>query len=176
MDRRVRVRLYATEAAARLGAAGFDASSDASLRFDGLATIEDGVARFSGYEPGTYAMWIDPLSAYAPLVLPRVELSSGPTDLGALEFSPGSTLRIRLLVAEGSTPPRASAYVFHKETQVTRRVRNQAPQEPLDEIVVCGIGAGEYVVGIEVRMTNTSFNERIRFDGRSEVTVDLDVR
>ena len=87
---------------------------------------------FGGFEPGTFTLWIDTGST-APLVLRGVVLGEGVTDLGALETSPGTTVRVRVKTKEGTAAPRLSVWAVHQgepglpaRHELARRPRRRA--------------------------------------------------
>jgi hypothetical protein len=141
---------------------------------DFYALIENGRARFGGFDPGTWTVWIDPRSGYAPATLRDVELRAGAQDLPDPGFRVGSSLRIRVLVAEGTSVPRLSASGFREVEPAYYRHMNSDGES---EVVLPGFGPGTFRVRYSAFMTERGTVEReLVFDGKTDVTVDLDLR
>ena len=136
--------------------------------------IKDGVATFSGYEPGTWTLWID-IPGFAPKVLQSANLSKGGDDFGTLQFSEGTLLRIRVVTKGDETPPRIIAMA--KRVGEPAYARSQIAQE--QEILVRGLGKGTFHVQagpMEGGGMAAPLDETIEVDGSSEKTLTLDLR
>lgn len=139
------------------------------------APLVDGVLRFSGVPRGRATLWIDPGQEFAPLVLENVEIGAGITDLGAREFSRGSSLRLRLSVKQGEVAPRI--YVHARRTQAPTLDR-QLNSDGEAEVVLSGLEAGSYAVTHDAIMnaTRRPAERQIEFDGVSDVVITIDPR
>lgn len=135
------------------------------------APVVGDVARFSGLEHGTWTLWMDSRYALAPAVARGVVVGAGITRVEP-EVTPGSSLRVRVLHAPGTTVPHVYVSAHKKAEPALLRDVNADGE---DLVVVSGLGAGSY----SVRM---SLDERepvertIEFDGQTDVDIDFDVR
>jgi hypothetical protein len=125
--------------------------------------------RFGGFEPGRYAVWIDP-GFGAPLVLPDVELRDGANDLGELRAPRGSSVRVKVTWAADASPRMVHVVVTRAETPTYSRTRmsNDA------EIVVDGLGPGRFEVKINAQGLSIQDATRrtVDLDGERDVVVD----
>lgn len=137
------------------------------------AVIEGQTARFGGFEPGTWTVWMD-VAPFAPLVLEGVTLGSGETDLGAVAFSEGSSIRVVVLVKEGQAVPRVNVWA-HREGEEPAYYRGTEGQTP--EFRLSGLGPGRFRVDAGPTMGGPKrVSETVDVDGSHEATVTLDLR
>jgi hypothetical protein len=139
-------------------------------------TAVDGTETFSfgGHAPGRYTVWIDLGDPTPPLVLRRVDLRAGVTDLGTRPAPPGGSVRVRVLVPDGQAMP-AIRVEAHRTTEPSYERHEEARTG--DDVVVHGLGPGRF------RVTATFHGERrprldetIESDGASEIVLTLDLR
>ncbi len=78
---------------------------DGKAVYDLEGRCEGGLLTFGGYEPGRYKIWLDTPS-HAPLTLGTRFLGRGLTDLGRAALLKGASVRVRVLVPDGQSPPR----------------------------------------------------------------------
>ncbi len=139
------------------------------------AVIEGTTARFGGYEPGTWTVWMD-VAPFAPVVLKDVVLGAGETDLGSVAFSEGSSIRVTVLVKAGQAFPRVNVWATREgeEPGYHRGADGQSA-----EIRLSGFGPGRFrVTGSPTMAMGTSvrLSEVVEVDGVHEATLTLDLR
>lgn len=138
------------------------------------APLVDGALRFGGIRPGRWTIWIDPGGELAPRTLEGVELGAGINTLGAIEFSRGSTLRMKLQVAEGASPPRIYAYAEHVGPPSYDRQINSKGEAVVE---LAGLGPGKFEVRFDSIMQSRGGTKRsIECDGIHDVELDVDLR
>ncbi len=135
------------------------------------ALVIDGVARFSGLPHGAWTLWIDPNDSTAPIIVRDVVVGEGIT-LVDVAPAKGSTLRVRILHSEGVVIPHVYAVVRRKTEPITIRGRYSRGE---DVLVVTGIEAGEFEVGLE-GPDGREHLRTITFDGRTDVEIEFDAR
>ena len=137
---------------------------------------------FGGFEPGTFTLWIDTGST-APVVRRGVVLGEGVTDLGALETSPGTTVRVRVKTKEGTAAPRLSVWAVHQGEPAYQRGTNSRGGP--EDVLVTGLGAGRFRVtaapimgalGVGGDGRGLRIDQVLEVDGTGEVVLDLDLR
>jgi hypothetical protein len=134
------------------------------------AAVLDGVARSGELAPGTWNLWVDAGDDWAPLLLERVRIDERGATLSPLQFTHGSSLRVRVLTPEGASPPRLFVSAMHSsEPKFWRSVNSNGESE----VVVRGLSAGRYSVSVNAIMGDHSRPAReLEFDGVGEVTID----
>jgi len=138
-----------------------------------FAPVEEGVARFGGFEPGRYTVWVDPETGYAPAVLHDVELDAGSSEL-AVPFSPGSAIRVQVLAKEGNAPPRIVLTGFREEEPSYHRHLNSRGEE---EVVLEGFGPGLFRVRYFAMVSGGERHETtVSLDGATDALLVLDLR
>ena len=136
------------------------------------AAIVDGVARFA-VPRGTWTLWIDAGEDFAPLELRDVAVDDV-TLLEPATFEPGSAVRVRLLVSPGEAAPRIYVSASHEGLPASFRSRNSRGET---EVVLAGLGPGRFRVAAMATMAKQRLPEReVELDGRSELTLDFDLR
>ncbi|MEW6741784.1 MAG: sigma-70 family RNA polymerase sigma factor [Planctomycetota bacterium] len=146
--------------------------------------LKGATCRFGAFAAGSYTLWIDPGRAYAPLLLKEVWLGEGRTDLGEIEFKPGSTVHIRVLVAEGATLPRLSGWLlaldapsYSRHTLMDGTSKNGLSGEGPRELQVPGLSRGRFRIVVVREIDEKMLMDReIAVDGSSDLTFDLDLR
>jgi len=138
------------------------------------APIVDDVGRFGGLPPGTWTLWIDPETDYAPVTLRDVRVEPGVTTLAEPEFGPGSTLRVRVLVPEGQDVPRIYAGARKLDEPVIHRLLNS---EGETVVLLPGLDAGRYAVTLSTIMELGQHpSQELEVDGVTDVELELDLR
>jgi hypothetical protein len=137
-------------------------------------TLTPGAARFGGFTPGTYAVWID-FPPFAPRTLDSVALGAGRTDLGPVALEAGSSIRVRVVAREGTPAP-----------EVWGRATRKGDPEYDRELVTTGgdslfrgLGPGTFDVAFSWEGPDGESREAERVvvvDGRTDSVLDLDVR
>jgi len=140
-----------------------------------FAPIEDGIARFGGFEPGTWTLWIDPRSEYAPVTLEGIELHAGAQELSSIEFRKGSSIRVRVLVPEGTNAPRILLGGRPEgDGPLYQRYLNSNGES---EVVLPGFGPGTFRVWYRsMNEAGEMHDEIVALDGEHDLTFDLDLR
>lgn len=136
------------------------------------APIVDGRARFAAPR-GRWTFWIDPTADFAPFVLRGIAVD-GRTELDAPALDAGSSLRVHLLVPEGSAPPRIGLFAFAQgEPSYTRGLNSRGEAE----VVLAGLGAGRFRVSMGTVMAHGDTQQReLELDGKSDRELELDLR
>ncbi len=99
--------------------------SEHALELDGAR------ARFGGFEPGTYTLWID-APPRAPLVRRGVVLGAGETDLGELRTEPGLSVRVTVIPADGQPAPTINVSAYREEApKLFRTINVQDASKPV---------------------------------------------
>lgn len=170
--RELRLPIANVELLARshLRIAAFEAGAESGPTRWLHATVLDGVARSGELTPGTWDLWVDAGDDWAPLRLERVRIDDGGAALEPLQFTHGSSLRVRVLTPEGASPPRLYVSAMHSsEPKFWRSVNSNG--EP--EVVLRGLCAGRFSVSVNAIMGDHSRPAReLEFDGVGEVTID----
>lgn len=149
----------------------FDGVVDADPVGEFSASIDAGRARFGGFAPGRYTLWIDPASEFQPLVLADVALGESETDLGAQSFSRGSSIRFRIAVPAGQSPPRISAWAWSLGRPEYRRGLNSEGEA---EVVLSGFGAGTFQLSYGPVMGASAQERRpLTLDGEHDELIEL---
>lgn len=126
---------------------------------------------FGGFEPGTYAVWID-ADPFAPLVLPLRVLGEGTTDLGEVSGSDGASVVLELLLPAGQAAPRAYGWAEHAgEPAYQRRVNWQGPRA-----VLTGLGPGRHRITVGSMGGGLHHVETIEIAEGEERTITIDQR
>ena len=134
------------------------------------ATVTDGVARSGELGPGTWNLWVDAGDDWAPLRLERVRIDERGATLEPLQFTHGSSLRVRVLTPEGASPPRLFVSAMHSSEPKFWRSLNSNGES---EVVLRGLCAGRFSVSVNAIMGDHSRPAReLEFDGVGEVTID----
>lgn len=155
----------------RIGRYAADSKTDGPPIAWHQAAQEDGKLRCS-LPSGTWTLWIDPDSEFAPLTLSNVKID-GTTTLPAAEFRTGSTLRVKLLVKPGSDPPRIYARALRDTEPAIQRQRNSGGEaEPL----LTGLGPGRYSVSLAMAGSFDRVEREIEVDGSNTVELVMDLR
>ncbi len=151
--------------------AAFPATSESAAPRWIYAQTVDGVARTAELEPGAWKLWIDVAAHLAPLVLERVELDDGVTALEPLSFSTGSSLRVKVRVEEGQSPPRIYVSATSLgEPKYWRDINSNGEAE----VVLSGLSAGRYSVNVSLISGGPrSAPREIEVDGLNEVALDF---
>jgi hypothetical protein len=151
--------------------AAFPATSENAAPRWIYAKVVDGVARTAELEPGAWKLWIDVAAHLAPLVIERIELDDGVTTLEPLAFSAGSSLRVRIRVEEGQSPPRIYAIATSLgEPKYWRDVNSGGEAE----VVLPGLSAGRYSVNVStISALSRAAPREIEVDGVNDVTLDF---
>jgi len=138
-----------------------------------MGTLDRAAERieFGGFAPGTYAVWVDTLTA-APLVLENVELADSDADLGTHAPRAGSTLRIHVQVKEGQSPPRMHLTASRLDAPTYMRHVDASGST----IVLSGIGPGRFQVTGAFYTGTGRFDEEITFDGENDVERTIEAR
>jgi|GEM_PF-4562656 len=93
--------------------------------------LEGPRARFGGFKPGTYTLWID-APPHAPLVRRSVVLGAGETDLGEFKADVGLSVRVTLLPADGQPAPKINVGVYREDApKLSRSVNVQDASQPV---------------------------------------------
>jgi hypothetical protein len=136
------------------------------------AVLDSGVLTFGNFEPGTYAMLLD-VPPFAPAVVRDVRLGDGTSELGAVVLGEGARVRVRVLVRDGSKPPRVAIFAHRlDEPRYWRGMNSSGEAEP----VLAGLGAGRFRVQVEPVLAPGRIDREIALDGAGEVVLDLDLR
>jgi len=135
------------------------------------AHVADGVARFSGLPRGTWTLWIDPEHRFAPIVARDVSVGAGITRVD-LKPSLGSTLRVRLLHAEGTETPHFYVSAKRKNEPMLIRSINSRGE---DLVVLSGLDSGTYHVGLS-KIGTVPVERTLEFDGQSDIEIEFDLR
>ncbi len=138
------------------------------------AVLADGALRCS-LPRGRWTLLIDPGSQFQPLVLPDVEIE-GPTELPPAQFTTGSTLRLRLLLPEGSSAPRLYLKATRQQAPVYDRSINSPGEE---EVLLTGLGPGRYDLKALQMMGGVPTikpNWQVEVDGINDLELELDLR
>ena len=130
-------------------------------------------ARFGGYRPGRYTLWID-VAHKVPVVLRDVELGAGETDLGTVPVDVGSRLRVHLLVTEGQAVPRVA--VFARSLDRRPSYQRTAHGAGGKEMVVSGLGAGRFDVVVSRQDASSIFRRTVVADGENDLDLTVDLR
>jgi hypothetical protein len=134
------------------------------------ATVTDGVARSGELGPGTWNLWVDAGDDWAPLRLERVRIDERGATLEPLQFTHGSSLRVRVLTPDGASPPRLFVSAMHSSEPKFWRSLNSNGES---EVVLRGLCAGRFSVSVNAIMGDHSRPAReLEFDGVGEVTID----
>jgi len=150
--------------------AAFDAGADLGPTRWLHATVTDGVARSGELAPGTWDLWVDAGDDWAPLRRERVRIDDGGAALEPLQFTHGSSLRVRVLTPEGASPPRLFVSAMHSSEPKFWRSLNSNGES---EVVLRGLCAGRFSVSVNAIMGDLSRPAReLEFDGVGEVTID----
>ena len=128
-------------------------------------------ATFGGFEPGTYTLWLD-ATAGAPLVLRNVELGDEDVDLGEHELPAGSALVLRILVKAGQSPPR----MHLSANRVGEPSYSRHTDATGETIRLTGLDAGTFHVRGAFYAGTGGIDERITFDGTTDVERTIDLR
>jgi len=161
----VRVLLYRDHARAELGS-------------EHVAERSEGRARFGGFVPGTYTLWIDLDGQFAPLVLNDVVLGEERTDLGGVPFTAGSAVRVILRPQSGASPPRIFVSAFSEETAVdgSALYNRQLNSRGEAEVVLAGLGAGTFSVRVGSIGAGDLMPIRvITLDGQRDEVIEIDL-
>src|SRR5262249_28656178 len=137
------------------------------------AFLHDGAMRFVAPEPATYALWLDPGSARAPVV--RKETLAGlDADLGEVEFGPGSTLHAVMHARPGASVPRIYLFVVALDGPKYDRQMNSNGES---EAIVTGLGAGRFEVSVGSIMDSAVlYHGTIEVDGVNDATIPIDLK
>jgi hypothetical protein len=136
------------------------------------AAVADGVARFGGYVPGTWTLFLD-APGRSPALLPDVVLRDGLTDLGAVSFPAGGSVRVDVHVKEGQAPPTLSVVARSKlgpEHWREAHARNES------SVVLRGLGKTRYEVRVESGAGEIHLKKLLDCDGVGETVLTLDLR
>ena len=133
------------------------------------ATAEEVV--FGGFEPGTYTVWIDTLTA-APLVLHNVKLTDANIDLGTHNVSVGSRLLIHVKVKEGQSPSRMHLWA----TPVDQPAYTRGTDATGETVILSGLGKGRFRVSGGFYAGTGGIQEEIEFDGKNDIERTIDLR
>ena len=137
------------------------------------APLIDGTIRCA-IPAGRWTLWVDPGREFAPLVLNHVAID-GSTRIEEAKFSSGSTLRISVLVPEGTDTPRI--YVSAKSSGVPQLLRslNSDGESP---VLLSGLEAGRYTLYMGAVMGDLERppTREIEVDGVSDLDLELDLR
>jgi hypothetical protein len=136
-----------------------------------IAPLVDGSARFGGIEPGRWTLWIDPMRDFAPLVIEDVEIAEGVNELEPARFEAGSSIRVRVKVAEGQAAPRVFLSARSQSSPSYVRSANSGKS---GDPVVSGFGAGSFAVSVQSVMGNRVEPRTVELDGRTELVIDFD--
>jgi hypothetical protein len=137
------------------------------------AKVVDGVARFGGYEPGTWTLFLD-AHGRAPVLLPFVALGDGATDLGVVAFPEGGSVRVDVLVREGQAPPPLSLLARSKLGPEHWRQTHSFGERA---VVLRGLGKARYQVTVESNARDRKYLEKlVDCDGASETVLTVDLR
>ena len=153
-----RVRLFRGEAAG-------EAAAERTVH------LENGVARFGGFEPGRYTLWFD-TPGFAPKVMADVDLGEGRTDLGEVRFEAGTVLTVRLRVPEGTPWPGFDAAAT--PLGGPEFTRWETANRDSREAVVAGLSAGRYRVRVRVGGLLGEWTREIEVDGVSPAAVEVE--
>jgi hypothetical protein len=154
------VRLYRGEAVGK---------AVQTLRGD--VDAEGRVISFSGYEPGTWTIWVD-AGPFAPVILEDVVLTDGETDLGEAAAHYGSTIVVDIVLPKDQDMPRMYAWAMREgEPTYSRRVDAQS-----DAVLrIRGLGPGRFRVSAGSHMGGgLRLDQTVEVDGREEVRLTLD--
>ena len=138
------------------------------------APVENGRFRAAGLPSGRFTLWID-VPGFAPCVLPAVTIDADGLDLGDLPVTRGSALRVHALTATGAAAPRIWVQARRRESPPFDRFVNSTGEA---EVVLAGFAPGTYDVRLLVIASHpaTSVTKVVEIDGRSDATIDLDLR
>lgn len=124
-----------------------------------------GGARFSGYRPGTYTLWLD-VPPFAPTVLSAVTLGPGRTDLGRVALAAGARVRVRVVPAAGQPAPSVNVAAYAEDPKHWRAVGAQDGTQPIE---LSGLARGPYRLMVSLsRSGETVLDEPLVVQG-SEV-------
>ena len=136
------------------------------------AVVVEGVLRCA-LPAGRWNLWLDASGKLAPLVLRGVEIA-GVTELPAMSFGAGSSLRVRVQSPEGSDPPRIYVYAESLVAPFYHRSINSRGEA---EVLLPGLGPGRFRVKMSVIMDHSRTPEQeVELDGESEVSLDFEPR
>jgi hypothetical protein len=147
-------------------------AADAAIRCE--APLVNGALRFGGLAPGRYKIWVDPGASFAPLTLDDAELKAGVNELGPVSFTRGSTLRLRLQIADGAAAPRMFASA---ESEGSPSYRRQMSSEGDGLVELSGLAAGKFKLqyGAIMRMTGWK-STTFECDGKTDVELTVEPR
>jgi hypothetical protein len=139
-----------------------------------IRRLEGGAWRFAGFAPGRWTAVVE-VGAHPPRVLGPVELPPGRTSLGDVALERGSTLTVRLGSKEGAPVPDVAARLEHAGEPSYERDGDQDGAT----LTFRGLGAGTFHA--RFHWTAPDGREReaqrdVTADGRTDLSVDLDVR
>jgi len=126
--------------------------------------------QISGYDPGTYTLWVS-ASRAAPLILRNVALGSEDADLGMLPLRKGSTLKLRVRVNKPFVAPPIRLKLHRLDQPVLRAKKSAADGGRLD---LRNLGAGRYKLEIECGPLEE--DRVVTVDGIADREVLIDLR
>jgi RNA polymerase sigma-70 factor (ECF subfamily) len=138
------------------------------------APLKDDRIQFGGFEAGTYTLWIDVPGA-APVILEGVRLGDGQTDLGTTRTSPGTTVRLRILVKEGEAVPRVGVSAHGEGNPKYFRWTNTRG-ESVVELKGLGLGKFRFQVTAQMGALPKNIDRTIQADGTGIIEQVLDLR
>ncbi|MEE8116791.1 MAG: prealbumin-like fold domain-containing protein, partial [Gemmatimonadales bacterium] len=141
------------------------------------ALLDKKTITFGGFKPGQYTVWID-VRPFAPIVLRGVELKKADlNDLGTVQVSDGSSIKLKILVKPGQDPPRIGLFASSKTGPSYHRGLNSRGEA---EVVLKGFGPGTFVVNGGPVMGGMGrkrpIEATIELDGTNQHTLTLDLR
>ena len=155
-----------------------DQSGSAVGTWELLREKDETVWRGGGFAPGTYDLLFD-VPGYVPFKVESVKIEDGDNPLTLPTPDRGTTIRIRLLVEEGQSPPRIFASAHHQgEPRYVRYLNSRGEAE----VLLSGLGTGRYKVqAFPMRdmgrpKRSVAIDEEIEVDGKSDLTFELDFR
>ena len=134
------------------------------------AAADGDLYRMGGVEPGTYSIRMQ-AGNLAPLVLQSVKVSAGTKDLGVLQFSEGSKIRVHVRPSsEGEAVPHC--WVSCRYLGKPPYYRNGGRGKSGEPIEVTGLGAGRWRITVHANQMGGGqakplLDEEIDVDGSS---------
>jgi len=122
---------------------------------------------------GRWNLLVVPTARWAPLTLSAIEID-GMTRVPDTTFGVGSSVHVRVLVAEGNAPPRIYVRAERVGAPVYSRSINSRGE---DRVSLGGLGPGTYRISLSAfSVSATAPEQTVKLDGKADVELEFDLR